>query len=418
VEPERFAVVAPTPEPAAFAELREARANVNPRLGAEQLAARRIDLQAAVAAADLVPPWRCDRLAADGYLTVLAGRGGDGKSLLALALAGGVQNGNSVAGLPCRAGRVAIFDAENGAPLIGRRLKQAATPLDRLTVYDAAGIDVHRDRDAIDHAIRNDQAELVIFDSLRTLAPRAKENDSDAMAPIMGTLRQLARDTGAAVLLVHHRDKALEHDFRGSGAIHDQADLMFVLERGEKDNRWLRRLRCAKCRIDAEPEDRWIAIEPRRDSLVLVEATAPKRRQRRADVQDQVCDDALSAVREADEALSGAEIARRLHRPKSDNTVRRAVKKLERAGLLIRQGDSGWGLPPGETATPLPATIETAGPTGELAVAAALNGNRGNPRLEGCHGAPPPKGGANGNPGDARTGDGLGALADRRGEGR
>src|SRR3954447_13759795 len=50
----------------------DARRNEKPDVN---LADRRIDLAAAVRDADLAIPWRLDRFAADGFVTVLAGKG-------------------------------------------------------------------------------------------------------------------------------------------------------------------------------------------------------------------------------------------------------------------------------------------------------------------------------------------------------
>lgn len=73
---------------------------------APTLASRRLDIGKLL---DLPParlPWRCDRLAADGFVTVLTGEGGEGKSFLTLALAKAVAEGGSAAGIACRPGRV------------------------------------------------------------------------------------------------------------------------------------------------------------------------------------------------------------------------------------------------------------------------------------------------------------------------
>jgi AAA domain len=53
----------------------------------DRYAGRILDVGEMLAQPEEPIPWRCEDLAADGYLTVLAGRGGEGKSWLALALA-------------------------------------------------------------------------------------------------------------------------------------------------------------------------------------------------------------------------------------------------------------------------------------------------------------------------------------------
>src|SRR5207302_1172861 len=66
--------------------------------------------------------WLVEGLAARGALSLLAGQPKAGKSLFALALAGGVAAGERVAGVACRPGRALIVDAENSEAEIHRRL--------------------------------------------------------------------------------------------------------------------------------------------------------------------------------------------------------------------------------------------------------------------------------------------------------
>lgn len=298
---------------------------------------RRLNLAEIVGLADLQTPWRCHGVAADGFLTVLSGRGGEGKSMLTLGLAGGVLLGASIAGIDCEAGHVAIFDAENGPKLIGRRLKAAGLPHEGLSIFDADGLDLMSDASWI--AAQLTSVNLAIFDSLRALAPGAKENDSDDMAPRMAAMRRLARDTSAAIVLVHHRGRDSDKDYRGSSVILDQTDIMLVLERDPKDSErhWRRYLRCAKCRIDQEPAPRWIGIRHHHGELSFTNAvpfthggTAPKRMA----VQGQIVD-----ILARDGCLRRADVARKLGRELSDGTFRRAFEQLNGVGQIVAHGE-------------------------------------------------------------------------------
>lgn len=324
---------------------------------------RRLNLAEIIALADERTPWRCHGIAADGYLTVLSGRGGEGKSLLTMGLACGVLNGATIGGFDCERGSVALFDAENGPKLIGRRLKLAGIPHQGLAVFDADGLDLTADADWIAKQLEGIQ--LAVFDSLRTLAADAKENESDDMAPRLVALRRLARDSGTAIVLVHHRGRESEKDFRGSSAILDQTDLMFVLERDPQDpeRHWRRSLRCVKCRIDAEPPPRWFGIRLERGELFFTEAE-PFRTERAAPRREETAEDVL-AMLGRDGALSRADVAHKLGKSPSDGTLRRAFAELEAAGRIAALGDL-WTLATGSA------------------------GNPGSPSLPACH---PPVGG-------------------------
>jgi AAA domain-containing protein len=290
--------------------------------------------------ADEPVPYVIDRVAARECVTVIAGAGGEGKSLLAQALTGGVLRGATIAGIRCEKGRVAIFDAENGPRVIAKRTQALGLPLDGLSVYDAAGLDLERDEDVIAEAIEG--VDLVVFDSLRTLAPGAKENDSDDMAPVMAVFRRLAIRTRAAVLVIHHRGKDAESDFRGSSAIRDQLDLMFVLGRakGDPEARWRREMRCSKCRIADEPAPRWIGIKHHRGEIALTEA-APFTSEKRTKAHEVA--DELEAVLKAHGPMRPASLAAHVERKRNDGTFARALDLLSTEGRAFLTGD-GWSV--------------------------------------------------------------------------
>ena len=103
-------------------------------------------------------------------------------------------------------------------------------------------------------------AGLIVLDSLRRLAPGAREDKSDDVARLFSGLAQITRDLHVAIVVIHHRSTKLgAADTRGSSAIEDQADLVFVLEHVARDpDRNRRRLRCVKFRIDEEPPPIWL----------------------------------------------------------------------------------------------------------------------------------------------------------------
>jgi hypothetical protein len=303
---------------------------------------RIIDVQAALAEPDEPLPWRCHGFAADGYLTVIAGRGGEGKSWLTLALACGVGRGASVAGIDCVQGRALLFDAENGRRLIARRLRAAGVSPE-LTVQpvDAGGLHVIRDIAWFQTVIEQERADFVVFDSLRVLSSGVKENDSDAMEPIITALKLLARETGAAIVLVHHRGRSEFSDFRGSSVILDQTDLLLTLGRvkGDPDGRQRRKVTTVKCRIDEEPAPWWVSINAdRAHGLVTIDAAEPFEGEGRARaLRDEVLG-ALSGI-----ARSQRGIAKAVGRAPNDGTVRRRLEDLEAEGLAIKR-EGGWAL--------------------------------------------------------------------------
>lgn len=82
--------------------------------------------------------------------------------------------------------------------------------------------------------------DLVIFDPLSRLAPYEAETDNGAASALLKTLQHFARETGAAILVLHHQNKGARKDkdsgatsARGSSALVDGARTVLALdERG------------------------------------------------------------------------------------------------------------------------------------------------------------------------------------------
>jgi hypothetical protein len=307
---------------------------------ADRYEGRVIDVRAMLSKPDEPIPWRCENFAADGYLTVLAGRGGEGKSWLALALACGVARGEAAAGISCEKGRAVIFDAENGEKLIGRRFRAAGVNPDLdVQPVEAGGLRVLDDLDWFEEIIVQQHANLAVFDSLRVLSSGAKESDGDVMEPIITSLKLLARRTGAAIVLIHHRGKG-DSDYRGSSVILDQTDLLFTLGRvdGDPDGRTRRKIRTGKCRIDEEPAPRWVKIEADHIGFVYISEAEPfeadenkPRDALRGDVLDK-----LGGI-----PRSARSVAKAVGRRPDDSTVKRLLADLAADGLAEKTLD-GW----------------------------------------------------------------------------
>src|SRR5437763_16074314 len=111
-------------------------------MSAAKLPARKLDTGRWVEQEPPPVPWRVEGVAADGYVTILAGRAGDSKSWLSLAWAIGVTCGATIGGCECQVGRSMIVDAENGEHLMWRRFQLARGPASGVAVYDGDGLNL------------------------------------------------------------------------------------------------------------------------------------------------------------------------------------------------------------------------------------------------------------------------------------
>ncbi len=286
-------------------------------------------------------PYVVQGIAIERTLTLLSGREGEGKSLLTMAVAAGVANGESVAGLECERRKVLIIDAENGEYEIHRRVKALGLPSRGVTVVEAEGFHLGRDLPKLEPLIEREQPGLVIFDSFRSLWPGGDENDSAAVSAVLDPLRNMLRRLGPAGVLLHHISRA-GNDYRGTSAIGASVELGFRLGR-EKDDpeaRERRVLHCFKSRPAPEPEDHWFRFHVEREQVFIedaepygggggeVRARAPKRAEL-----------APLLLAAAARPTPWPDLARAIDRDPKNGTARRLRDDLLGTGELVKLGD-------------------------------------------------------------------------------
>jgi len=201
--------------------------------------------------ADLVrqdfPPQKflVDGLIPAGQLVMLGGRGKAGKSWLVLQLIAAVDRGMPFLGKTTSRGKVLYLALEDGRRRLNQRPKilkwQPSPDVDiafKVDKFDAGGQGLAHIR----QAIADKGYDLVVVDTLvKTLSGSADENNNTYMAAICNDLADMAHDSGAAILIVHHTSKQLvENPFdalRGASAIRDAYDagMMLVRKHGEKE---------------------------------------------------------------------------------------------------------------------------------------------------------------------------------------
>lgn len=176
--------------------------------------------------------WVFDGYIARGDLALVSGVPGLGKSWFTMGLATAVANSHpEFLGRAIQPGRVLYFDEENPQDVIVTRMVQKLghTAWDNMRYIAAEGLRLDTHPELLMQEVMVYQPRLIIIDSLARV--HAKEENSFAeMSEILNqVLKPLARDTGAAVILIHHSDKA-GHGPRGSGDIEAAVDVSIELK--------------------------------------------------------------------------------------------------------------------------------------------------------------------------------------------
>lgn len=186
-----------------------------------------------------------DNFLPDKSLILLTSKYGEGKSILALAIA---------KRLILEGKKVIIIDADMSVPVIGDRLEAAGlkSVLSRDLFYlHSTKIPMKiKSGDGNWDNFKNQVAAggyIIIFDNFKDLSPFGADLDRDGdVIPIMNELKKV-RDMGNTVILLHHVSKegSQKHPFKNSGSIADAVDVAYLLVR--QDKRFM--LSCYKERI-------------------------------------------------------------------------------------------------------------------------------------------------------------------------
>jgi len=174
------------------------------------------------------PNWLVEGLIARGDVTLLSGLGSLGKSMLTMGLTvASIEEWDYFLGHKMKAwGSVLYIDEENPEDVVYNRLFRMGLQrenIGQLRYLWNNGIFLDRVGDALLEEALDFEPAVICIDSL-TRVHTKEENNTGDMAHIMNEcIKPLARQTGAAVVVIHHHDKNANGP-RGAGDIFNSVD--------------------------------------------------------------------------------------------------------------------------------------------------------------------------------------------------
>lgn len=189
--------------------------------------------------------WLVTDLWAEEAVGIIGGEPKCCKSFLALDLVVSVASGT-----PClrrfsvpRSGRVLLYAAEDALHIVRSRIAgichEVGIQFDNLDIHVITAptlrIDVSADRSKLDETVATLRPRLLVLDPFIRLH-RIDENASAEVAPLLAYLRDMQRQHGVAVVVVHHAKKGAGRAragqaLRGSSEFHAWGDSNLYLRR-------------------------------------------------------------------------------------------------------------------------------------------------------------------------------------------
>ena len=178
------------------------------------------------------PPVVAAGFAWSGRVTLFAGAPKAGKSTTARHVAASVSAGRQFLSHPSLAGTVLVANLEEHTADAARGLIEARADADKIVLADRLPEGVADLRRAAERY----HPAFVVIDSLAAFAAGriADPSSSAQWTPLMLELTALARDSGAALLLIHHATKSTG-TYRDSSAIGANVDCILEMTPDERD---------------------------------------------------------------------------------------------------------------------------------------------------------------------------------------
>lgn len=217
--------------------------------------------------------WLWNSWLPNGFLTILVARAGLGKSLLALYLAKVISQGLSwpdgTAFNAQSSGKVLWCEAESCQALLKQRIQRLAIHKSAILLplrpLDDVNLGNISHREAIVRVATQAEVRLIILDSLRGC--HREDENSSGLVNIIAWLSQLARDTGKALVAIHHLRKRSQLEssaatlerMRGSSVISQLARSIWALEEVRGSD--LLKLSCLKSNLALKPDPLGMLID-------------------------------------------------------------------------------------------------------------------------------------------------------------
>lgn len=175
--------------------------------------------------------WTVGGLLIKGGLSIMAGPPKSGKSTLTRQLTRSILSGDAFLGRKATKGKVLYLALEEQPYLLKQQFAKVGVTSDENLLIHVGSIRTKNRIEQLKEAIYEQDATLVVIDTLFLFSQFENGNSYDEVNKKLMDLRDVARDTGAHLLTVHHQNKGLDkgtNSISGSSAIHGAVDCAMI----------------------------------------------------------------------------------------------------------------------------------------------------------------------------------------------
>ena len=179
--------------------------------------------------------WVVEGLLQESGLSILAGRPKSGKSTLTRQLAKSIIRGEEFLGRKVKHGKVLYCALEESEYLLQKQFKNLGITADDNDVFKIhiGDMDLLKAKEPLTEYIREFDPALVVIDTLSLFAKFTDSNSYDEVDKKMTMIRDIARQTSAHIVLIHHTNKT--SDIMGSQGFLGSVDAaLYFMEEGSQ----------------------------------------------------------------------------------------------------------------------------------------------------------------------------------------
>lgn len=177
--------------------------------------------------------WTVQELLLKGGMSVLAGDPKSGKSTIARQLAAATLKGEKFLGRKCEKGKVVYLALEEHIKMIQQQFQRVGITKDEPMFVHVGATKQKRAVTQLHKEVARIKPSLLVIDTLSLFARFENSNDYEIVNDIMEQIREIPRQTGCHLLLVHHSNKGEGRGFNkimGSQAIMGAVDTVMMFE--------------------------------------------------------------------------------------------------------------------------------------------------------------------------------------------